>query len=147
MNTLFESKVRSCLLVATLAVASLMSNARAQSPGNQATVNVPFSFQVGAHHFAPGVYSIRVENEHVVTIRSGSDSAEMMTTWETSRKPAATPKVVFRKYGEQYFLRELWMNPDVTYRSCVETRTEKQAAKQLSAASHVEPGNAEIALR
>src|ERR1700728_2607916 len=108
MNTLSISKFRAGLFAAVLAVAPLSPALHGQDVGMIARVNVPFAFETASgHHFAPGVYSVRMEGLHTLLIRGDSDSALTMTTSEDNGQTAKIGKATFRKYGNQYFLSEI----------------------------------------
>jgi hypothetical protein len=105
MSTLSMKNFRASLFAAIVAAAPLSS--QAQDPGMIARVNVPFSFETGAKHFAAGVYTIRMENGHTLLIRGISDSGLALMSIEDNGTAAKTGKAVFEKYGNRYFLREI----------------------------------------
>jgi len=108
MSTLSISKFRAGLFAAVLAVAPLSPALHGQDVGMFAKMNVPFAFETASgHHFAPGVYSVRMENLHTLLIRGDSDSALTMTTLEDNGQVAKTGKATFHRYGNEYFLSEI----------------------------------------
>jgi hypothetical protein len=108
MSTLSISKFRAGLFAAVLAVAPLSSALHGQDVGMVGKINVPFAFETASgHHFAPGVYSVRMESLHILLIRGDSDSALTMATLEDDAQPVKAGKATFRRYGNQYFLREI----------------------------------------
>jgi hypothetical protein len=108
MSTLSISKFRAGLFAAVLAVAPLTPALHGQDVGMFAKMNVPFAFETASgHHFAPGVYSVRMENLHTLLIRGDSDSALTMTTLEDNGQVAKTGEATFHRYGNQYFLSEI----------------------------------------
>lgn len=70
--------------------------------------NVPFSFSVEQKSMGPGQYSIIV-TDRVLEIRNDStnETVELIAQHEESAKPQAT-RLVFHKYGDRYFLAEVW---------------------------------------
>jgi hypothetical protein len=108
MSTLSISKFRAGLFAAVLAVAPLSPALHGQDLGMFAKMNVPFAFETASgHHFAPGVYSVRMENLHTLLIRGDSDSGLTMTTLEDNGQVAKTGEATFHRYGNQYFLTEI----------------------------------------
>ena len=97
MSTLSISKFRAGLFAAVLAVAPLSPALHGQDVGMFAKMNVPFAFETASgHHFAPGVYSVRMESLHTLLIRGDSDSALTMTTWRITvrwQRPARLPSI------------------------------------------------------
>jgi hypothetical protein len=108
MSTLSISKFRAGLFAAVLAVAPLSPALHGQDVGMFAKMNVPFAFETASgHHFAPGVYSVRMESLHTLLITGDSDSALTMTTLEDNGQVEKTGKATFHRYGNQYFLSEI----------------------------------------
>jgi hypothetical protein len=108
MSTLSISKFRAGLFAAVLAVAPLSPALHSQDVGMFAKMNVPFAFETASgHHFAPGVYSVRMESLHTLLIQGDSDSALTMTTLEDNGQVVKTGKATFHRYGNQYFLSEI----------------------------------------
>jgi hypothetical protein len=108
MRTLSISKFRAGLFAAVLAVAPLSPALHGQDVGMVAKVNVPFAFETASgHHFAPGVYSVRMESLHTLLIRGDSDSSLTMTSLEDNGHTAKVGKATFHKYGNEYFLSEI----------------------------------------
>ena len=72
---------------------------------NVARVNVPFSFDYGSQHFAPGVYSLNMDNPKALIINSRTSGGLglVRTEWEEIQ-PGLT-KLIFRKYGKSLFSR------------------------------------------
>jgi hypothetical protein len=144
MKTLSISKFRAGLFAAVLAVAPLSPALHGQDLGMVAKVNVPFAFETASgHHFAPGVYSVKMESGHTLLIRGDSDSALTMTTVEDNGQAAATGKATFRKYGNQYFLAEITVAGRSRSLHFAESKTEKRAE---IAAEKNPPANVELAL-
>jgi hypothetical protein len=108
MSTLSISKFRAGLFATVLAVAPLSPALHGQDVGMFAKMNVPFAFETASgHHFAPGVYSVRMESLHTLLVKGDSDSALTMTTLEDNGQVAKTGEATFHRYGNQYFLSEI----------------------------------------
>jgi hypothetical protein len=107
MSTLSMLKFRASIFAAVVAFAPLTPASQAQDSGMRAQVNVPFGFQTGSQHYAPGVYTIQMENDHTLIITGASQSWMTLTSVEDNAQPAARGTAVFHKYGDQYFLSEI----------------------------------------
>ena len=144
MSTLSISKFRAGLFAAVLAVAPLSPALHGQDVGMVAKMNVPFAFETASgHHFAPGVYSVRMESLHTLLIRGDSDSALTMTSLEDNSQAAKVGKATFRKYGNQYFLSEITVAGQSRRIAFATSKAEHRA--QVSAAK-TPPTNVELAL-
>src|ERR1700677_2146471 len=128
MSTLSISKFRAGLFAAVLAVAPLSPALHGQDVGMIAKMNVPFAFETASgHHFAPGVYSVRMDSLHTLLIRGDSDSALTMTTVEDTGQTAKTGNATFRKYGNQYFLAEITVAGRSRQIHCAKSKAEGRA--------------------
>jgi hypothetical protein len=108
MKNLSISKFRNSLFAALLAIAPLSPALHSQDVAAFAKFDVPFAFETASgHHFSPGVYTVRMENDHILIITGASDSALTMVTVQDNAEPAASSKAEFRRYGNRYFLGEI----------------------------------------
>jgi hypothetical protein len=137
---------RTLFLVTSLAFIPVSLPAHAQSDHHTMTANVPFAFELGSKHLAPGTYTISTPIEGVVEIRSTTDVAMIMAN-HGQGKPTKTAKVVFDRYGDHYFLRQLWFSPEEnTYLESPESKSEKQAKRSELASNSKKPSNVELAM-
>jgi hypothetical protein len=107
MSTLSMLKFRASIFAAVVAFAPFSPASHAQDSGTRAQVNVPFGFQTGSQHYAPGVYTIEMENDYTLLISGASQSSMALTSVEDKAQPAKRGTAVFHKYGNQYFLSEI----------------------------------------
>jgi hypothetical protein len=107
MSTLSMLKFRASIFAAVIAIAPLSPALHAQDSGMAAQVNVPFGFQTGSQHYAPGVYTIEMANDYTLMITGSSKSSMALTSVVDNAQPAKRGTAVFHKYGNQYFLSEI----------------------------------------
>jgi hypothetical protein len=96
-------------------------------------VDVPFAFVAGGVHLPPGHYYVYHPGDpFLVVIEKDDGRARAMEYVHPSpTKPgAASTKLVFNKYGEQYFLSQVWTEPDQEVHDCLKCRTEKALMAQ-----------------
>ena len=77
----------------------------AQDHGVRATV--PFDFTVGNKVLPSGTYTIEPTAQNVIVIRNREKNIAVMSTSYGDGKQSKTGELVFNKYGDQYFLREI----------------------------------------
>jgi hypothetical protein len=110
-NSHLASITRSTLIACTLMIGTLASthSASAQSPEALATVNIPFTFHMGDQTMPAGMYRIDLVSNHVVKLQ-GPDHAVGSVAMHSATKLLAsdTGIIVFDRYGENYFLRQIW---------------------------------------
>ncbi len=141
-------KFAASLFAAVLAITSTAPAAHAEDL--KTTVNIPFAFELGSHHFDAGKYSIISSLDgRALSLQNGSNSGVTLTMWESNNKPSAAAKVVFHHYGDRYFLREVWGAGTNEYLKCVDTRAEMKAQKEIRsqiAASAAQATTVDVAL-
>jgi hypothetical protein len=104
-----KTRVFAVAAALVLAVLSLGSVAHAQ---NALVVNVPFDFAAGAATLPAGQYYVeQLSRGSVVMIKgiSGQAAAAVaMTRPAEPKREQAKSVLVFKRYGEDYFLAEIW---------------------------------------
>ena len=134
MSTHSIAKLSATLTAAVLAFGGMTVTAQAQM--NQGVrVNVPFAFEQGSAHFAAGEYTLSLPTGHLLLVRGEKDSGYSLANVDKSLHPADRSKVVFKRYGDRYFLHGIWMAGSATHVDCVKSREEKSLQKELHLAS------------
>lgn len=94
--------------------------------------HVPFSFRAGGGTLPAGDYSI-IETgmtSEAVLLRVGLRGLELiMPNTTDSRNDFSTPKLVFHRYGDEYFLAEIWTRADDSVRKLKVNPRERRLAK------------------
>jgi hypothetical protein len=125
MSTLQISKVRATFLAIIFAGASLSPASHAQDPESKVIVKVPFAFEDGSQHFSPGLYTISVDYRNIATIRGESNSGFTATGFDEDLQPSQTTKVVFHKYGGQYFIEQIFVAGETTHTYFLPSKAER----------------------
>jgi hypothetical protein len=134
------------VLVVTLALATAAVSANAQSSANKVVATVPFEFSVGYKSLPDGEYSVQ-------TIASAGDGlliqsadgriSALRQSDTTDRIKSKTPAhLVFHRYGERYFLAEVWNGVDNTGRRLLTSQEERAIESELTLASAGENAHA-----
>ena len=98
-------------------------------------VNIPFEFSAGKTTLQPGVYSIKRMSGNYLTLRSaGGKSAVILNAPLnlTSIDPESVERLVFNKYGDQYYLSQIWLTADTGRELIVRNKTAKPEIVALS---------------
>lgn len=92
---------------------------------------IPFDFMVGSKRMPKGEYLIESVNESgTLTIRhakKGKAVTFMTIQHKSTDKPKS--KLIFHRYGEQYFLARIWDGSSETVLKLDKSKAEKKAAK------------------
>jgi hypothetical protein len=128
MRSSIMMKVPAGLIAAVLAVASSAPAVQAQDAGFAAKMNVPFAFQTASgQHFAPGVYTIQMNGAQTARIRSNTSSGVILTQLASDGMPATKGKAVFTHYGDQYYLRTVWVDGETSHLICGKSKAERES--------------------
>jgi hypothetical protein len=104
--------VKANLLAIALSLPLLLS-AAAQAQTTQLKVMVPFEFIAGNVQLPAGEYEVTSAGSWggpTLLVRNvNSKGGSFVVSFScSSKKPAADAKLVFHRYGQQYFLAEVW---------------------------------------
>lgn len=149
MNTSISSIVRKSLSSLVFVAGAFAASAHAQTGTQKVRVAIPFAFQDGSARLTPGVYTMGIETGSIMVVRGahGSQSALSIVNFGETTKPPATGKVVFHKYGDRYFLSEVWAAGSSTHLQCPRSKAEKNLQKELQLAGNIQDANGtEVAL-
>jgi hypothetical protein len=110
-------------------------SAGAQSKRSSIT-NIPFDFVVGGKILPAGDYTIEPnrrdsENVWLIKPKDGGTSAFVITNPVRATETQETTKLVFHKYGDQYFLSQIWTAGGNSGRELSMPRRERLLAKKV----------------
>jgi len=94
-----------CLLLTTTLFAQTTPSQRLMK------VNVPFSFGVEGHSLPAGeylVFTVTPERSIRIISSDGKHSAIVNTLPNYASSPSTNSRLVFHKYGNEYFLAQVW---------------------------------------
>jgi len=105
---------------------------------NNLTAQVPFDFIVANKDFRGGEYHVRPVNDAGNALLIGSaDTKTRLVTLTNGTGPAKGEKtearLVFHRYGNTYFLSQVWMAGEISGRELQESRREGAIARELRA--------------
>ena len=128
-------KRQALYLISLLSLLLVAGSAVAQSLNVRA--NVPFNFAVSNKTLPAGAYDIRRAdsaggNMLILQARDGGSSMIIPTNAAETLKPADKTKLVFHKYGTQYFLSEIWVEGNQRGNSLPKSSHEKELARSLT---------------
>jgi hypothetical protein len=122
------------LAVMTIVAASVSANA--QSLNYRLTANIPFDFSVAGKKLPAGKYWInraqQSNGDTVVQIRStdGHSNLTRLTMPVLAYNPVEKSTLVFHRYGDEYFLSEIWPAGGLTGRELPTSPAEREVARK-----------------
>lgn len=123
-------------LLAVMMIVAASVSANAQSLNYRLTANIPFDFSVAGQKLPAGKYLINraqvSDGDMVIQIRStdGHSNITRLTIPVSADRPAKNGTLVFHRYGDEYFLSEIWPAGGVTGRELHKSRAERELARK-----------------
>ena len=145
-NTQLTSILSSSLIACAVAIGSLAStqSASAQSTATLAKVNIPFAFQAGTKAMPAGIYQIDLESRNLIVLHGPSQTVAYLVTNDTIKRDAPDHgNLLFARYGDTYFLRQIWTTGNPVGLECPKSHLEKEA---LQAQNKQAPTSTEVAI-
>jgi hypothetical protein len=114
-------------LVLLLAVAPLYAGSILN---HEMTVSVPFGFVAGDKFLPAGDYSVQVNQERGTVVLRQEDQSPLMilTIRKESRSVPQRGRLVFQRYGTNFFLSEVWNQDNATGQALTPSAAEKEMA-------------------
>jgi len=103
------TKIYISLVTAFAAVAALATATPVQAQEVDLVARVPFDFAVGDANLPHDTYRLSRMNGHpdMLFLRGDQKGTFVRTSEERLLRDGATPTLVFHRYGDQYFLRQV----------------------------------------
>jgi hypothetical protein len=146
MKTLrFNSLLTSGLLTCALALGTLASTPAAiAQESSPVKATIPFAFQIGRDRLPAGTYRIQSKSGDLILLR-GPDNIDTFVLMHSavSSSTSSMEKIVFHRYGDKYFLSQIWNAGNDTGFECPKSRAEKDV---FLAQNKQAPDSVELAL-
>jgi hypothetical protein len=124
------------MLAVTVALALATAAASNAQTSNRIVADIPFEFTVGGQSLPSGQYAVRAATSQGNTLIVQSDdaksSAMRLTNPIRPNKTNEQARLVFHRYGERYFLAEVWSGSDSTGRELMKSRQERAIERELA---------------
>ena len=130
-------------LFLTLAVAQVHAQSR-----TKIEATIPFDFTAGTTQLQAGKYSAKFISHNALLLRTadGKKSAIIVAPRAVGGDTKKPERMVFHRYGDRYFLAQVWMLRTDSGRELDPSSAERRLAKQLQVAkSDAKPETVEVA--
>ena len=123
-------------LLAVMMIIAASVSANAQTLQYRLTANIPFDFSAAGEKLPAGKYWIKraqtSDGDMVVQISSvdGQSNITRLTIPVSAKQPVKTGLLVFNRYGDEYFLSEIWPAGGATGRELHKSRAERDLARK-----------------
>ena len=98
-------------LLTLLGLGLLFATASAYAQTTALKANIPFNFSVAGKSLPTGEYTIQSvgTSNRVLVLRGSDNSSKMvMANYCESARPSDKTKLIFHRYGDRYFLSQIW---------------------------------------
>jgi hypothetical protein len=104
---------------------------------------IPFDFMVGKKRLPKGEYVIEsLGDSGALTIRDARKGrAVTFNTIKSKPTDSSKSKLVFNRYGDQYFLARIWDTSSATILKLNKSKTEKRVARESKNSEEVSVGD------
>jgi hypothetical protein len=126
-------------LLSAIVVATAFVSAQAQSLAYPITASIPFDFSVADRKLPAGKYSIaraKVGSDNsVLSIFDGDGHPKDIrhSIPVSSFNAKDKPTLIFHRYGDQYFLYQVWSAGETTGRQFLKSSAEREILRSLAA--------------
>jgi len=145
-----KKKVFSVIATCCFLALGAASTARAQMPATALRAMIPFDFCIRGKTLPAGDYEIkRITDTPDVLIVSGVSNREreiFETDSDGSRKTPNRGELIFHRYGDSYFLSEVFAGGGQTGRELLESRQERSLKREMAASNDVRKRPETVAL-
>jgi hypothetical protein len=126
-------KTRSILMAAAMTLTALASTRAAQAQAqDQLVITIPFDFAAGSASLPAGDYSVKVISVNHTLMLMNRDNPRvsmfLIAHDATSAKPQTQSKLVFNRYGDRYFLSQVWVEGSELGKELPKSSREKEIA-------------------
>jgi hypothetical protein len=120
-------------VVGFLAALLATSSAIGQTNRGDTITDIPFAFTVANNTLPPGRYTVTGMSETTIWISNSHKQGTVVLTTKVEGKPLENAgKMVFHRYGDAYFLSEVWGAASGTGRKVFQSRAEQElCGKQI----------------
>ena len=127
------------MLVIAIALVSAVASAYGQS-NSPARADIPFAFVAGGETLDAGRYEVSRNGTGYVKVAGleNKQSAFSLTMDAIKRAPEKQGKLVFRRYGSEYFLAEIWTAGETHGRRLMKSKQERAIERELAS---IRPNN------
>lgn len=131
-----KKRVMSSFALLILVAASAAVSVHAQSV-DEIRVNIPFEFTVGDKTLPAGKYSVRrvfggPNSPLYVQNRDSNETATTLTQVAQASSNPAGARLVFNRYGEEYFLAQVWTGGSGIRQEIPKSHRERSLEKELA---------------
>jgi hypothetical protein len=125
-----DMKKKQWQIAGFLAAFLVASTAVGQSNQGDTIANIPFAFTVGNRTLPPGRYTVTRLSEKALRIANSQNQGTFALNNKVERRAPESSKMVFHRFGNAYFLSEIWVAGSRTGCRVLPSPSEKELAEK-----------------
>ena len=132
-------------LLCAIVLATVVASAQAQTLGSRVSAHIPFDFSIGDKKLPSGKYSVgrarQNSDDLVLSVedKGGRSQALRTSMAVVSLNTTSRAKLVFHRYGDQYFLYQVWAAGATSGRQFPKSRSEREVLQNLGTVGKTDP--------
>jgi hypothetical protein len=143
-----KSMLTPSVLAVALTLSSFATGSRASAqttPTLHVVADIPFDFRSGSEMMPAGRYDIQTLSNHILVMRGATQNRSqfLVAIDAATAQPSDHGKLVFHRYGNKYFLYQVWSAGEASGFQLPKGHAEKEV---IRAANNPAPTTTELAL-
>lgn len=140
--------IKSFVLTFIVSMALILISAAESNAQTGATIKVriPFDYAVGNKNLPAGKYHVQKTAEGIFTVRSedGKQSMFANIVCDIQSRKNTTAKLIFHRYGNEYFLSQIWLTSELGVQLSKSKAERKAEANMRLAKNDAKPLTVEV---
>jgi len=131
-----KQMIKGLAMLVLVVMLSLVTASATKAQSSRQVANIPFDFVVGSEELQAGEYRVETVSSTGMAMKISGEHQGVyrLSSTITASRRAETGKLVFHRYGNRYFLAEIWTPGESVGRELLKSKDEKAVERELAAA-------------
>ena len=131
-----KQMIKGLAMLVLVVMLSLVTASATKAQSSRQVANIPFDFVVESEELQAGEYRVEAASSTGMAMKISGEHKGVyrLSSTITASRRAETGKLVFHRYGNRYFLAEIWTPGESVGRELLKSKDEKAVERELAAA-------------
>jgi len=131
-----KQMIKGLAMLVLVVMLSLVTASATKAQSSRQVANIPFDFVVGSEELQAGEYRVEAASSTGMAMKISGEHKGVyrLSSTITASRRAEKGKLVFHRYGNRYFLAEIWTPGESVGRELLKSKDEKAVERELAAA-------------